>query len=163
MQVIFTMKKQITFHEKSVAIKLSQAAAEQSQKLNNVLLIEIQIYFSCMLGKRLAFYTDSDINGTWQVEKKLFASMIDDSEQLSDNIYVRFNTVMTKACPVSDYIGPPPVTDFTIRNQKPYVPNWLAIDFKEGLWSGEYGWKASQSSYKNTKQIRAKALRANSQ
>ena len=46
MQVIFTMKKQITFHEKSVAIKLSQAAAEQSQKLNNVLLIEIQMNLS---------------------------------------------------------------------------------------------------------------------
>lgn len=160
------MKKKLTFHEKSMMVKLSKAATEQSLKLDNILLIEIQIYFSCLLGKRLAFYTSSNvnnvsINGTWQVENELFTSMIEDAEQLTDNIYVRFNTVMTKSCPVSDYIGPPPVTDFTIRNQKPYVPNWLRIDFKKGLWSGEYGWPASQPGYKNTKQIRAEALRTN--
>jgi len=151
------MKKQLTFHGKSMAVKLSEQAAEQSLKLNNVLLIEIQIYFSCLLGKRLAFYSDTEFNGAWQVDKKSFASMIDDAEQLSENIYIRFNTVMTKACPVSDYAGPPPVTDFIINNQKPYVPSWLTIDFKKGVWSGEYGWPGSKQGQANTKQVRGEA------
>ena len=83
--------------------------------------------------------------------------MIDDAEQLSENIYIRFNTVMTKACPVSDYAGPPPVTDFIINNQKPYVPSWLTIDFKKGVWSGEYGWPGSKQGQANTKQVRGEA------
>ncbi len=151
------MKKQLSFHGKSMAVNLSDPAAQQNLKLNNILLIEIQIYFSCMLGKRLAFYTDTEFDGAWQVDKSSFAAMIDEAEQLTDNIYIRFNTVMTKACPVSDYIGPPPVTDFTISNQKPYVPSWLSIDFSNSMWSGEYGWPMSKAGQANTKQVRGPA------
>jgi len=144
-----------------MAVKLSEQASQQSTKLASILLIEIQIYFSCLLGKRLAFYTDTELNGAWQVEQELFAAMINDAQQLTDNIYVRFNTVMTKACPVSDYVGPPPVTDFTIANQKPYVPSWLTIDYNKGEWSGEYGWPVSKAGQGNTKQVRGQAQLAN--
>ena len=156
------MQKQLCFHEKPVTVQLSAAASTQGARLETVLLIEIQIYFSCLLGKRLAFYTNTEMDGAWQVEKEAFAAMLDDAQKLTDNIYVRFNTVMTKACPVSDYIGPPPVTDFTIKNQKPYVPSWLDIDFKKGEWSGEYGWPKSRTGQKNTKQVRGQAQLARS-
>ena len=98
------------------------------------------------------------MDGTWQVESMLFASMLEESQQLTDNIYIRFNTVMTKDCPVSDYIGPPPVSDFKISNLKPYVPSWLNIDFNNGKWSGEYGWPASKEGQANTKQLRGDAV-----
>jgi hypothetical protein len=151
------MKTQLTFHEKTMSINLTDQAVKQSNQLSNVLLIEIQIYFSCLLGKRLAFYSDTEMNGVWQVDKESFSAMVNDAEQLTENIYVRFNTVMTKACPVSDYIGPPPVTDFIISNQKPYVPSWLNIEFNNDEWSGEYGWPASKEGQANTKQVRGQA------
>ena len=151
------MQKQLSFHEKPLMVKLSPAAIEQCARLESILLIEIQIYFSCLLGKRLAFYSDTALNGVWQVDKEEFSTMIDDAQKLADNIYLRFNTVMTKACPVSDYTGPPPVTHFTIKNQKPYVPSWLNIDFSNGEWSGEYGWPKSKTGQKNTKQVRGQA------
>ena len=151
------MKKQLKFHGKLMNVELSEHAIKQSENLNDSLLIEIQIYFSCLLGKRLAFYTEAELGGAWQVEKDLFQSMIDEASQLTEKIYVRFNTVMTKACPVSDYIGPPPVTDFTISNQKPYVPSWLNIDYNNDVWSGEYGWPASKDGQANTKQVRGQA------
>lgn len=153
------MQKQLSFHDKAVEITLSKKAVAASQKLDSPLIIEMQIYFSCLLGKRLAFYTQQPLNGAWQVEDELFATMIDESQLLADNVYVRFNTVMTKSCPVSDYAGPPPVTDFTIKNQKPYVPSWLTIDFSKGFWCGEYGWPSSTKGYMNTKQVRAKAVK----
>lgn len=151
------MQKQLSFHDKAIDINLSGRGIAQSFKLNSPLIIEIQIYFSCLLGKRLAFYTEKKLDGAWRVEPELFATMLSESQQLTDNIYIRFNTVMTKACPVSDYIGPPPVTDFSIKNQKPYVPSWLNIDFIDEFWSGDYGWPASEKGYKNTKQVRAAA------
>lgn len=156
------MKKQLTFHNKIIDITLSEKASEKSNAQKFPLIIEIQVYFSCLLGKRLAFYTDQPLDGAWQVEPDSFEVMLKDSQHLKDGIYIRFNTVMTKACPVSDYIGPPPVTDFTIKNQKPYVPSWLDIDYRNGFWSGDYGWPSSSKSFKNTKQVRAKALRAES-
>ncbi|MBE9559171.1 MAG: hypothetical protein IMF15_00215 [Proteobacteria bacterium] len=140
-----------------MSVELSDHATRQSKELNCILLIEIQIYFSCLLGERLAFYSDTELNSAWQVEKNSFTTMINDAEQLTENIYVRFNTVMTKACPVSDYIGSPPVTDFTISKKKPYVPSWLMINFNKDEWSGEYGWPASKPGQANTKQVRGQA------
>jgi hypothetical protein len=157
------MLKQLVFHDKPMQVKLSKRAAEQNQKLDLLLIIEIQIYFSCLLGKRLAFYTDQTLDGTWQVEPELFSSMLEDAQQLTENIFIRFNTVMTKTCPVSDYVGPPPVTDFKINNQRPYVPTWLNIDYKKGMWCGEYGWPVSVAGQMNTKQVRGKAILANTQ
>ena len=152
------MKTQLRFHNKLMHITLSENAVIQSEELSSPLIIEIQIYFSCLLGKRLAFYTEDALDNAWQVEPALFSTMLNDSQQLSNNLHLRFNTVMTKACPVSDYVGPPPVTDFTIKNQKPYVPEWLNINFKKNIWSGEYGWASSNARNKNTKQVRAPAI-----
>jgi len=152
------MLEQLTFHNKSVAIKLSESARQQAEKLDSILLIEIQIYFSCLLGKRLAFYSEQALEGAWQLGADEFSSILKSAQKLSENLYVRFNTVMTKDCPVGDYIGPPPVTDFSITNQKPYVPNWLNIDYKNGQWAGHYGWNASDKKFANTKQVRGDAL-----
>jgi len=152
------MLEQLMFHGKTIDIKLSKSAQKQSHNLESILLIEIQIYFSCLLGKRLAFYSEQAIQGAWQLGADEFSAVLKNAQKLSDNLYVRFNTVMTKDCPVGDYIGPPPVTDFTISKQRPYVPNWLNIDFKNGQWTGQYGWNASDKKFANTKQVRANAL-----
>jgi len=154
------MLEQLTFHDKVVDIALSKSAMQQSEKLDSDLLIEIQIYFSCLLGKRLAFYSEQPLKGAWQLSADEFSDVLKNAQKLSDNLYVRFNTVMTKDCPVGDYPGPPPVTDFTINNQKPYVPCWLNIDYKGGQWAGQYGWEASDKKFTNTKQVRGQAITA---
>ncbi len=150
-----SLEQTLTFHEKDILINLSEQAKVGATQLASPLIIEIQIYFSCLLGKRLAFYSDQPIEGVQQVEEVLFSELLTSAKQLTGNIYIRFNTVMTKTCSVSDYSGPPPVSDFKIANQKPYVPNWLNVDFKKSLWSGEYGWNNSDRSYSSTKQIRS--------
>ena len=149
------LEHKLNFHNKNILIHLSNKAQLAAEQLNSPLLIEIQIYFSCLLGKRLAFYSDKEIKGAQRVESSLFSELLSTSKKLTHNIYIRFNTVMTKTCSVSDYSGPPPVSDFKITNQKPYVPNWLNIDFKNNDWAGEYGWNKSDKSYANTKQIRS--------
>lgn len=154
------MLEKLVFHDKAVDIKLSKAASQQSEKLDSILLVEIQVYFSCLLGKRLAFYSQKKIEGVWQLSEDELNEVLTNAQKLTNNIYVRFNTVMTKSCPVGDYVGPPPVTDFTIRNQTPYVPSWLDLDYVNGQWCGQYGWKASDKSYGNTKQIRGSVVSA---
>jgi len=56
------MQKTLTFHSKDIDIQLSAAAEKQSKTLPTTLVIAIQIYFSCLLGKRLAFYSNEDID-----------------------------------------------------------------------------------------------------
>jgi len=149
------MNKILSFHGKELDILLSGAAAKQSETLSSTVVVEIQIYFSCLLGKRLAFYSRESIDNAYPLDKDIFSEILADSQTLTENIKLRFNTVMTKACSVSDHAGPPPVTDFKIANQKPYVPSWLTIDYKDGIWSGKYGWDTENKNLSNIKQITA--------
>ena len=149
------MNKILTFHNKDIDVQLSATAHKQSKSLPSTLVIEIQIYFSCLLGKRLGFYSDNNIDNTYPLDKDSFAEILADSQTITENINLRFNTVMTKSCSVSEQAGPPPVTDFKIANQKPYVPSWLTIDYKNGVWSGTYGWDRDNKDMSNVKQISA--------
>jgi len=149
------MENTLTFHSKNIDIQLSAAAEKQSKLLTSTLVIEIQIYFSCLLGKRLAFYSHDSIDNAYPLEKENFLEILADSQAITENVKLRFNTVMTKSCSVSEHAGPPPVTDFKIANQKPYVPNWLTIDYKNGIWSGKYGWDMDNKNISNIKQISA--------
>ncbi|HEX5636958.1 MAG TPA: hypothetical protein VFY78_07740, partial [Gammaproteobacteria bacterium] len=99
------MKNELTFHGKTMRVTLSDAAKKAATSLSTNLVIEIQVYFSCMLGKRLAFYTDQPLPGSYQLDTAQFATILADSQPLADKLFVRFNTVMTVNCPVSDYDG----------------------------------------------------------
>ena len=149
------MQKKLTFHGKELDIQLSGAAEKQSKTLSSTVVIEIQIYFSCLLGKRLAFYSHESIDNVYPLDEDAFSEILADSQIVTENIKLRFNTVMTKACSVSEQAGPPPVTDFKIANQKPYVPSWLTIDYNNGIWSGKYGWDTDNKNISNIKQISA--------
>jgi len=155
------MKKEITFKGKVIKVAYSKKADELAQRLNSPLVIEIQVYFSCMLGKRLAYYSDSPISGAYQLESNQFKEILEDSQQLTENVYIRFNIVMTIDCPISDCIGPPPLTDFKIVGSEVYVPSWLNIDAENEIFTGEYGWASSQAGLKNTRQIRGAVLQKN--
>ncbi len=156
------MTKELVFHGRSIQTSYSSKAKEIAAQLSNPIVIEIQIYFSCMLGKRLAYYSDAPIPGTYQLEANQFKDIIEDSQHLTGKIYIRFNTVITKSCLVSDYIGPPPVTDFPIVNKEVFVPNWLNIDFAKGVFTGEYGWTESEPGRSNTFQVRGASIRSDS-
>lgn len=148
------MKKQLTFYDKTVAVDCSARAEAAALQLSSAIVIEIQIYFSCMLGKRLAYYSDASMPGVYQLESEAFKEILEESQQLVGNIYVRFNTVSTKICLVSDYVGPPPVTDFKIAKKEAFVPTWLTLDHDGQVFTGAYGWKDSDPGFSNTRQVR---------
>ena len=147
------MKKKLSFHNKDIEVQLTDSALSQLAELTSTLVVEIQIYFSCLLGKRLAFYSDTENHGCYALDKEQFATVLIDSKNFTDNLNIRFNTVMTKACSVSEQAGPPPVTDFEIKNQSPYVPAWLTVDFNSGNWTGSYGWDINNKTLKNIKTL----------
>lgn len=119
------MKRMVSFFGKEVRVSYTKAAEKQIRDLEVLWLVEMELYFSCMTRKRVNFRLIDYTKGL---------------EKLTDNMFIQFRTVMTKNCLVSDYDGPPPVTDFHITNPAPFVPAWVKLDFKKGKWAGEYGW-----------------------
>ncbi len=153
------MHKIVMFHGRSVDVTLSPEAARMCETITEPLLLEVQIYFSCVLVKRVAIYTATPQDGAWQLEPGQFAALLKESQPLGDKLAVRFNTVMTTICPVSDYLGPPPATDFKIHREGVYDPRWLEIDYRDGKWYGDYGWQSSIRGDSNTVQVRAGAIK----
>lgn len=120
------MEKHVQLHDKTIHITLTHAAEQALATRNNVLLAEMELYFSCLIRKVVRFHEQDT----------------DDSIPVTDTLKLRFRPVMTKHCG-TDYEGDePPVTDFPITQAERYVPHWLTIDYRNGKWHGEFGYAA---------------------
>jgi hypothetical protein len=109
---------------KPVAVSLSEAAQHAVQRRDTPLLVEMELYFSCLIRTRVRFY-DNNTAG--------------DAVAVNEHLKVRFRPVMTKQCG-RDYEGDePPLTDFPISNSQAFIPKWLEIDCKHNQWTGEFG------------------------
>ncbi|MDH5229353.1 MAG: hypothetical protein OEZ58_02870 [Gammaproteobacteria bacterium] len=116
---------QLQFNQKQLKVSLSAPAQTALAKLGKDLLVEMELYFSCFIRKKVRFYENQNA-GT----------------QVEDNLFIRFRPVMTDACHISE-IGDdgPPLTDFPIKNPDTFSPNWLQIDYLQGEWQGEFGYQ----------------------
>lgn len=114
----------ISLADKSLEVRLSPSARRALEERNTPLLAEMELLFSCLIRKRVRF--------SEQVTK--------DAVPASDRLSIRFHPAMTRACTLSDLEGSPPLDDFPIANPRPYIPRWLAIDYRRGQWVGEFGY-----------------------
>ena len=113
----------ISLHGKSLEIRLTAAAQKALSLRDKPLVAEMELLFSCLLRKRVNF-----------------GDGLDQTTPVNDRLAVRFRPIMTRHCSVSDSDGPPPSDDFPIANPRPYVPGWLAIDYRRGQWVGKFGY-----------------------
>lgn len=117
------MKKQIELLGRKVDVSLSPSAATALSKREQLLVAEMELYFSCLIRKKVRFKEVIDT----------------DSVNVTERLSVKFRPVMTAACGI-DYEGDePPLTDFPIKKAAAFVPHWLKLDFKNGQWHGEFG------------------------
>ncbi len=113
---------------KQIIISLSNTARNALSQRDTPLTVEMELYFSCLIRKRVRFYDTAQAG-----DKALTA-------QLPPHLQLQFRPVMTRTCG-RDYEGDePPLTDFPIANPTPYVPHWLHIDYRHGEWQGEFGY-----------------------
>lgn len=110
--------------DKRVEIRLSRRAERALAERSSPLMAEMELLFSCLIRKRVRF---GETGGQEAVP-------------VSDRLSVSFRPVMTKACTLADIEGETPLADFPIADPGPYVPRWLAIDYRRGEWSGQFGY-----------------------
>jgi len=118
------MNQQIDFHGRSITLKITPSAEKALSARKIPLLAEMELYFSCLIRKRVRFRECT----------------AEDSVTVNDKLALRFRPVMTQHCG-TDYEGDePPLTDFPITETERYTPHWLTIDYKGGTWHGEFGY-----------------------
>jgi hypothetical protein len=117
------MQNTIEILGKKVLVEWSASAEKMLQDLTEPLLVEMELYFSCLIRKAVRFGGDAQA-----------ASFTAASPQLK----VGFRPVMTKVCKLSDFEGAPPLEDFPIVKPEAFVPTRLTIDYSKGEWKGEF-------------------------
>ena len=110
------MNTTIEIQGKPVRIEISRAAGRELGRRQTPLEAEMELYFSCLVRKKVRFRD---------------AGAATEGIPISDKLRVSFRPVMTAHCG-TDYEGeePPPAL----------YPQWLHIDYRAGKWVGEFGY-----------------------
>ena len=111
---------------KSLQLTISERAQAQLDCRTRPLLLEMELYFSCLVRKRV--YVREHTNG-------------EDSAALNDKLSVSFRPVVTQSCAMREVERDnPPVMDMPIVKPERYFPHWLTLDYRRGKWLAEFGY-----------------------
>ena len=118
------MQATIAILNKPVRVEWSESAEAALARLAEPLSAEMELYFSCLLRKKVRFGAAA--------HSSVFVPV-------SPRLQVAFRPVMTKACQVGGEYDTAPLEDFPIVKPAAFVPRWLKIDHRHGQWEGEFG------------------------
>lgn len=108
----------------TLAIGWTQRAEEVMQKRSSPLVVEMQLYFSCVVKKRVLFHDDAAL----------------DLVRVNEHLQVAFRAVQSTSCDPVEFARSYPVQrEFDSRAATRMHPRWLHLDFKKDLFVGEYG------------------------
>lgn len=113
--------------ERDVQLRLSDRARTQLAREPAPLDIEMELYFSCLLRKRVYFRTAPRPDCAARAS-------------LSAQVSVSFRPVMTRGCSIGEVVGEPEVETLALVRTAAFTPKWLALDYARGAWSGEFGY-----------------------
>ena len=119
------MRSIVKILNKSVSVEWTKAAEAAMSSAPEPLRAEMELYFSCLIRKKVRFG-----------DKAHSREFVPVNERLG----IAFRPVMTKACKVDSADQEAPLADFPIVNPAAFVPHWLKIDYRHGVWEGEFGY-----------------------
>jgi hypothetical protein len=120
------MHTDILLNDKSLRVTLSPAAERALANRDTPLLVEMELYFSCLIRKQVRFHEQLDDA---------------DAVAVNERLRVRFHPVMSQVCSVDEHLDGPPLADFPIVHGERFSPSWLEIGYEQGQWRGQFGYE----------------------
>jgi len=113
----------IRFRDRHLIVEWTQRAQRALTRREHPLLVEMQLYFSCVVKKRVLFH---DAAGT-------------NSVTVNDKLSVSFQPVESQSCDPEEFAKNFPVKrQFDTAAAANMGPKKLLLDYKRGRWIGEY-------------------------
>ena len=115
--------KTVMLNGKPLTISWTRRAERALESLNSPLTVEMQLYFSCVVKKRLIFHEQTDLETT----------------KVTDGLQIAFRPVEALSCnPVEFARNYPVKQQFTSKSAIQMRPSKLEIDFKQSKWQGSF-------------------------
>lgn len=116
-------KKVIAFRDNPLTIEWTKRADKALSQGSKNLIVEMQLYFSCVVKKRVLF--------TEQADFKTIA--------VNDKLSVAFHPVEAASCdPIEFAKNFPAKREFDSVSAKKMRPRALQLDYKNNAWQGEF-------------------------
>jgi hypothetical protein len=115
----------IEINGRPVSVEWSKAAARELARRTQPLVVELELYFSCLVKKFVHFHESAPQRDTVAV---------------CDKLAVFFRPVTSTACSfeVADRLGRQPEIELDTPNVRKIAPKRVEIDFVRGAWKGNY-------------------------
>lgn len=117
--------QQLNLGGRALELRLSAAAQRQLAAGGAPLVAEMELYFSCLIRKRVRFPAAPHAGAT--------------CVRVGEKLTLCFRPVMTRACAVETVEGAPELEAFPIQRPEAFLPKWLELDWRKGDWSGDFG------------------------
>lgn len=104
-------------------VSFTRRAGRQLEKRSQPLIVEMQLYFSCVALKRVLFHEQTDFSGF----------------PLTNKLHLAFNTVESESCdPVQFAEHHPAKRRLDSARALKMRPRRLLLDYRKDHWTGEY-------------------------
>jgi len=119
----FKHQTDINYNGKNLLISWTRRAEQQFRQRHTPLFVEMQIYFSCVVQKRILFYDQSE----------------HPTQRVNDKLNITLRPVQAESCDPVEFAKNHPVAhEYASPAAKKLHPSALQLDFKNGQWCGEF-------------------------
>lgn len=119
----FHHKESIDIRGKQMAIKYSKRAEQALSLRKTPLIAELQLYFTCVVQKRVVFHEQTKLN----------------TIPTKTNLEISYHTVQSDACGPVEFAEKHPVKkELNSKGANSMRPSLFEIDFKKGKWVGVF-------------------------
>lgn len=127
----FSHQRTVLLNQRHLLVCWSDRAEQALQALEQPLVVELQLYFSCVVKKRVIFHRQSAL----------------DTVEVSGKMRIAFRAVTAAACNpevfASEY---PEGKELSGEAARRMQPTRLEIDFRNGQWQGEFAYQAASTA-----------------
>lgn len=115
----------VSVNGKPLAVEWTRAAARKLAERSRPLVVELELYFSCLVKKFVHFHEEAPARATIQV---------------SDKFHLFFHAVTSTACTmdVAERLGRQPETELDTPVARRFAPKRLRLDFSRGKWQASF-------------------------
>ena len=120
-------RSSVVINGKNVLVEWTAAAARELAKRQDPLIVELELYFSCLVKKFVHFREDSRGRAIVAANEKL---------------HLYFRPVTSTACSfeVAERLGRQPEIDIDSKALRKMAPKRVLITFQRGAWGGNFNW-----------------------
>ena len=119
----FSYKDSIDIRGKKMSVIYSKRAKKALEKRDSSLIAELQLYFTCVVQKRVVFHEQSDL----------------ETITVNPNLKIAYHTVQSNACDPVEFAEKHPVkNELNSKAAQRMRPSLLQIDYINEQWIGEF-------------------------